>query len=296
MKGILTATIVASFFAVGSAHAADMARPVYKAPVAVAAPVSSWTGFYIGGNAGYSWSNSNAINSRSVAGDCDPLVGGCGVGFDPNFSELSALAATGNVGGKLDGFIGGGQLGYNWQVQNVVWGLEADIMWMNGKGSGAYFKSVTTAGAPANPIETDFAASRSLDWLGTARARAGFLATPNALVFVTGGLAYGGAKLNASYIQSCVGCVGTGGDASAAVSASDTLVGWTIGGGAEWLIAPNWTVKAEYLYYDLGDLSVTTTIPGRDAAGIRPFAESSPTASARFDGHIVRAGLNYKFN
>jgi outer membrane immunogenic protein len=286
--GIAFATVM---IAAGAAGAADIAKPVYKAPIV--APAYSWTGFYIGGNAGYSWSNSNAINSTSAAGPCDPAVGGCGA--VPNFSQLGALGATGTVGGKLDGFIGGGQAGYNWQVQNWVWGFEADFQWLNASSGGGFATIVATPAFLGNPVTTSFQGSHSLDWLGTARARAGILLTPTILAYATGGLAYGEAKLNGSYRQVCVACNAAVGGLSAAFAASDTLVGWTIGGGAEWLIAPKWTLKAEYLYYDLGDMSVTTLVPGFGFNGL-PFIRHSPTVESRFDGQIVRAGLNYKFN
>src|SRR5262245_8948586 len=98
-KLIFGAVVAAAIAATTAANAADIAAPVYKAPVV--APVYNWTGFYIGGNAGYTWTNSNAINSTSVPGPCDPAAGG-GCVASPNYSTLFALGATGSVPGKLD--------------------------------------------------------------------------------------------------------------------------------------------------------------------------------------------------
>lgn len=292
-KLIAGAAVIAALAVASSANAADIARPVYKA--APAPVVYNWAGFYIGANAGYTWSNSNGINSTSAAGPCDPASGG-GCTATPNYSTLFALGATGNVDGKLSGFIGGGQIGYNWQVQNWVWGIEADIQWISGGDKGGAFSVVVPSPAfPTAPVNTTFTGSRSLDYLGTVRGRVGFLSTPQALIYATGGLAYGQAKLNGAYTANCVTCVWRQ-QPNGAFSASDTRFGWTLGGGVEWLVASNWTFKAEYLYYDLGDLSVSGRIIGTNPLTGSLFASHFPNIESRFDGHIVRAGLNYKFN
>ncbi len=270
---IFGAVISTVILATVSANAADIARSAYKAPPAPVATYS-WTGFYIGVNAGYTWSNDNSINTRSVAGPCDLAAVGCPA--SPNYSTLFALGATGSVDGKFDGFIGGGQLGYNWQVQNWVWGVEADIQWLsNSDGTGTYSVTVPSPAFPAQPVLTTFSGSASLEWLGTVRGRVGFLSTPQAFIYVTGGLAYGEAKLSGTYNATCVVCTFAT-RPNGAFAASDILVGWTLGGGAEWLIAPNWTFKAEYLYYDLGDLSVSGTITTTFFGGL-VFASHSPT-------------------
>ena len=204
------------------------------------------------------------------------------------------MGAAGIVDGKFDGFIGGGQVGYNWRAQNWVWGLEADFQWLGGNGGGAFATTVSTPAAPGNPVITHFDGSRSIDWLGTVRGRLGILATPAMLIYATGGLAYGEAKLSSNYRHICVGCSPLVGGLAASFSESDTLVGWTIGGGAELLVARNWTLKTEYLYYDLGDMSVTTLVPGFGFNGLA-FIRHSPTVESHFAGHIVRAGLNYRF-
>ena len=118
MRFSIFKAIAASAFAVmaatSAASAADLAaRPYTKAPVME--PIYNWTGFYIGGNVGYSWGRSS---------DTSTLTNGAGV-----------VLFTSGDGANMDGVIGGGQIGYNWQVQNWVWGLEADIQGSDQKGT-----------------------------------------------------------------------------------------------------------------------------------------------------------------
>ena len=184
------------------AAAADLA---YKAPQAAyaVAPVFTWTGFYLGANAGYGW------------GEAD-------------------------YSGDIDGFAGGIQAGYNYQLSGpFVIGVEADIQYSN-IGSGVF----------------------ELDYFGTVRARAGF-AVDQFLLFGTAGFAYG----RGSY-------------EIAGLTNDQTNVGWTVGAGAEYAIDLNWSVKAEYLYMDLGD-ETYSTIGGPIDVGLT--------------SNIVRAGVNYRF-
>ena len=149
--------------------------PVYKAaPVIVA---YNWTGFYGGLNAGYGWGDT----SFNLTGD-----NGAGQSFVNFLSVTSGSFRT-------SGFIGGGQLGYNWQF-NQTWlaGLEADIDYSNIRGSESF---ATTSLGPA-PLRID--ADRRLQWLGTLRGRLGVLPTDRLLIFATGGLAYGQNKASSS--------------------------------------------------------------------------------------------------
>ena len=102
------------------------------------------------------------------------------------------------------------------------------------------------------PIITNIYASSEVDWLGTVRGRMGFLATPAMLIYGTGGLAYGSVSSDFVMTQSHAVSNTFG---SLAASLSDTRAGWTVGAGFEWLFAPNWTARVEYLYYDLGDVT-----------------------------------------
>jgi outer membrane immunogenic protein len=98
-------------------------------------------------------------------------------------------------------------------------------------------------------------ASKSMDYFGTVRGRIGFLATPTLLVYGTGGLAYGGIHSSTLIGQAITGAPAVPNIYSAFGSVSNTRVGWTAGGGVEWLFLPNWSIKLEYLYYDLGSVT-----------------------------------------
>ena len=129
------------------------------------------------------------------------------------------------------------------------------------------------------------------------RGRLGYLATPTLLAYATGGLAYGGVKSSANISQDNLGIFGADPQAfSSSGNYSGTRTGWVVGGGLEWMFAPNWSLKAEYLHYDLGRatyaLSALTYYGGFTA----PLYASAPQASTRFNGNIVRAGISYHFS
>jgi outer membrane immunogenic protein len=295
-------TLLASAGAIaltGAALAADLPSrappPVYLPPP----PVFTWTGFYIGLNAGYTWSNSNnfATNAANIQ-FCDA---GCGGGLAA--ATAAAAGATTLLSIKDDGFIGGGQIGYNYQFANSwVVGLEADFQGTSARGHATAANAVGLAGIPTVSIGTSLSADKSLDFLGTVRGRIGFLITPTLLVYGTGGFAYGQGRADATFFQTINGpTAGIATAWSGVANISDTRTGWTAGGGLEWLFAPNWSVKAEYLYYDLGTLSANTLLVDPFLAGVvvpgsPAFFTNVARTSTRFNGNIVRAGLNYHFN
>jgi outer membrane immunogenic protein len=202
MKKLLLAGVAVFALGAGSASAADIqhrqAMPA-KAPVYVAPPYN-WTGFYVGINGGGGWGN----------------------------SDFSAPFATGSF--DTSGGLVGGTLGYNWQMGQVVFGLEGDVDWSNIRGSATC--GITTCETRNN-------------WLGTVRGRLGY-AFDRFLPYVTGGLAVGNVKTSVA---------GFG-------DSDETRAGWTLGGGIEASIAGPWTAKVEYLYVDLGD---TGSVLGSDA-------------------------------
>jgi outer membrane immunogenic protein len=249
------------------AIAADVA-PYYRSPP----PVWGWSGFYIGANAGWVGSSGQTITNTGT----DSGTGGLGGG-------LLAGAIPGTVNVSNSGFMGGGQVGYNWQIgPNWVWGIETDL-------DGASAKSSTTvafAGSPAfGPFTTVY--NSQLSVFGTLRARLGFLVTPNFLLYGTAGLAYADYKLGTAAVcptfsQPCEGQPGT------VDQISNWSFGWTAGAGVEWKFAPDWSVKAEYLYVDLGTQSDTITYE----YGIHL---SSLTSTVNEHDNIVRVGVNYMF-
>ena len=269
-KSLLAATALALAVSAGSALAADLpskkAAPLLPPPPP---PPALWTGFYVGLNAGYTWSDSN---TTSIA--TSPVIPGA-------LPAVLSAFGSGIVSTNSDGFIGGGQIGYNYQFANAfVAGIEADIQGVAGSNNAA------TSVSGVAGFSSTLSASRSLDYLGTVRGRIGYLITPSLLVYGTGGLAYGQANLTTSVLQVAgAATVGT-----SAGTFSDTRVGWTAGGGVEWLFLPKWSAKVEYLYYDLGSVTTNSTLafPG--------VVVGATQSSARFNGHVVRAGVNYHFN
>lgn len=218
MKRILLATTF--LFAAGAAFAADMEYKATPLPRAAAAPILSWTGFYIGVNAG---------------------IGGDKVDYP--FNVLGGRA-TGSLGMQSFGGFAGGQVGYQYQfVNGVVAGVETDIQWSN-------VRSNTSANVNAGALAASLDAGTEVKWFGTARGRIGFTMTPQTLLYATGGYAYGSETTSAGLT---IG--GNGGT----FSRDATLSGWVAGGGLEYAFSPNVSMKTEYLYFDFGKRNVFTS-------------------------------------
>ena len=269
-------------------------KEVMAAP---APPAPTWSGFYIGINAGYTFSDSD--NFATDAENIQFCGAGCGGGLA--VANAAAAGATTALSITDDGFIGGGQIGYNYQfAHSWVAGLEADFQGTTASGNATTSNVVGVVGVPANSVATVVSAEKSLDFLGTVRGRIGFLVTPTLLVYGTGGLAYGqGQETDATFSQNLNGP--SGGIATAwngTANSTDTRVGWTAGGGGEWKFASHWSIKAEYLYYDLGNVSANTLLIDGFTIAAPPapaFFTNVARTSTLFDGHIVRAGLNFHF-
>lgn len=216
-----------SFGAAQAASAADMPvkAPVYKAPPVL---MYNWTGFYVGINGGGGWGHT-----------------------DWTYVGLGTTANHNTSGGLI-----GATLGYNYQIQNWVLGIEGDWDWARINGSATC------------PTAT-FSCESKLKSLGTIRGRVGW-AWGNTLLYATGGWAW--ANMTVQTISTATGTVGT----------STTPNGWTLGGGVEYAFNPNWSVKAEYLYVRLGTNRYTV--------------DTALQVDAREQVNIVRAGLNYRFS
>lgn len=295
MKKFLLSTVTFAALAL-PAMAADMApAPYYKAPVPV--PVCIWCGFYAGVNAGGGWSNDTVD------------VGGYPIFANPLevFTTVNLAAAVTGANGAFSprgsGFIGGGQIGYNWQFGTWVAGFETDIQGSTIKGSSIGATSVSVAPPIAGTTRTGLTISDKLDYLGTVRGRLGYTITPTVLVYGTAGLAYGDVSSTTGIGQVTTGPSQATINApySSSASSSSTRAGWTAGGGLEWMFAPRWSVKAEYLHYDLGSASYNNTLsnivvpPGGIVPAGSVFYSLGARSSASFSGDIVRAGLNVKF-
>ncbi|MDB5517890.1 MAG: Outer rane immunogenic protein [Tardiphaga sp.] len=297
-KLLVTTAALLSFATIGSAVAADLpAAPVYKAPVAVA-QVYNWTGFYLGGNIGYGWGRSATTVPLS-----DPIAG---------------IVSSSNPRFDLNGVIGGGQFGYNWQVTNWVFSLEADIQGSGQRGGTttscaggavggttlAALSSACSTGhvgdtAPFNTaaLPVTDSLSQKLEWFGTVRGRIGPTVTPTLLPYLTGGLAYG--RVSTSGTVSGTNITGPQGTnvviltpVSGSFSNGTTRVGWTVGAGLEGAVSGNWTAKIEYLYVDLGTVSGSFVTPIVTTSG----AFLTSTYRSHITDNILRVGFNYKFD
>jgi outer membrane immunogenic protein len=273
LKKILLAGIALGVVAT-QAMAADMA---VKAP----APYPYlWNGFYGGLNAGYS-------DEQSVFTTAGTYTPDAALGVVPGVSEgLAALSSGRITTNSGTGFIGGGQLGYNVQV-NKVWvvGIEADIQGKTGSSNGTLGVGNVVVGVPVTSVQT---VSASTDWIGTVRGRLGVLVAPNWLVYFTGGLAYGGSSASSTLAQTGTnGFLGTG-----AGNMSETRIGGTFGAGLEWRFAQRWSAKAEYLFYDLGTASFS--YPAASGFFITPVYQNISN-TVHFEGNIARLGVNYHF-
>jgi outer membrane immunogenic protein len=276
MNRWLKGAAVAALTAVGAvaAQAADLpTRKEAPAPIFVPPPFT-WTGFYVGVNAGGIWPSGS--RSASI--------------FDPNSGIDGGFINAGFPGGlgsQSAGFIGGGQAGYNWQTGAFVLGVETDF---DGSTLSKKFNNIGSPFATATGLGGDFLTvngKNSLTWLGTTRGRVGFVATPDnrLMIYATGGVAYGGGNSQFSVFDATTGSIFSG-------TPSSTRVGWVIGGGAEYAITNNITIKGEYLYADLGSSKFNTT---ENVAAATFFPGVVASGKIGWNASIFRAGVNYKF-
>ncbi len=276
----------------GPMLAADL--PSIKVPTSLPPPLPMWTGFYGGVNVGGAFGGSTGVATNGAALIND-AAGASVFGAPTIFGVASAASAANTVSMNNSGVIGGGQFGYNYQFSdNLLAGMEADI-------HGATISSVISATGVATeavsgvPMVSTSTISRNLDYVGTVRAHLGYLATPTLLLYATAGFAWGDATFANSLFQTTLDPLGRVGTSLARGAFSDALFGWTAGVGVEWMFLPNWSAKAEYLYYDLGSVSATTATAGSDPTGVLLYA-AAVRSTTHFDGQIVRLGLNYHFH
>lgn len=260
---------------------------IVHVPVANAA--DNWSGFYIGATAGYAWGRSTATTSSDCPGNGGPRLGYyCDGGVAGLLPNAVAVAASGSGSLSQSGFMGGGQAGYNMQRGEWVLGLEADFSSFSLNGSRAGPRTLY----PAFGAGTAFTVNSSIDssWLMTARARAGWTVS-NALIFVTAGLAVSELSVTNSFLDNASIIVGTNGSGSG--SAREIKGGYSFGGGMEWALTRNWSLKGEYLFVDLGNVqaSARVTNPGFFAPGVSNLVITSIDLTA----HIARFGANYRF-
>jgi outer membrane immunogenic protein len=251
MHKLLRATAITSLLLGTSlaAYAADLppAPPVYKAPAIYAPPQFSWTGFYIGGNIGGGWSRGDVTDTL----------------FGVNFNN-----------GNSGSFLGGGQVGGNYQIGAFVIGAEADFDWFANNNNSGNGTTVLIGGVP-----TVLRVSANDRWETSLAARFGY-AWDHALFYGKAGGGWVGAG------NFAVTNVGTG--ASVALSNSNTNSGWLVGAGVEYAFTQNWTAKVEYDYLALNNASFTATVPSTGL--VDTFTNGGRNIQT------LTVGVNYLFN
>ena len=264
MRKFLLGGVAFVVLAMAPASAADMPAVYKAAPAAVT--LHSWTGFYLGANAGYSWTRTG-IDYRQAPG----AVGNFGAPFDA--SGLSAPFET-----TPRGFIGGGQIGYNHQMGAVVVGVEADFAWR---------KATGTTGRTFATFGDQLTFNTEQKWVGTVRGRLGWTPANAWLVYATGGLAYG--KVSDQFSQAVVAPPGFAGSRS--ISSDSSKLGWTLGAGTEYAFSRAWSLGLEYLYIKLGSQSLS--LP---AQTINKVTYAATNADFNHSSHALRVKLNYHPN
>jgi outer membrane immunogenic protein len=303
-----------------------------------------WGGFYAGLNAGYGWGATTGANTTSFglndawANAVNAPFGAGGVEEDEPWQMAvpgsMAMANTGLANASRNGFIGGGQIGWNYQDEsNVVLGAEADLQGSTFSGSGEYASGVADNAFYGSTDRSEYADARTMTgggrisagthWMGTFRGRLGYAITPGIMAYGTGGLAYGNVRASAvHWANSDTSDSVDDGSGPVVTSSSQSVMpgyanysgfkaGWAVGGGVEWMFHDNWSLKAEGVYYNLGNVMLASSpvavncvsaCGGGGAGASGPLAAGStmwmnaPTTKIQFDGIIARAGVNYHFN
>jgi opacity protein-like surface antigen len=266
-----TAVIVAAvgLLAATPAGAADL--PFFKSPP----PPDTyyrWNGFYIGANAGF-------IRDTSQFGFA---------GFPESFFAGTIPPVPVNGSASVGSFVGGAQVGYMYQLDALVLGVEQDVIF------GPPQATVNATGV-ASGNQFGLAQSQTLDWLATLRGRIGYGPTDRIMIYGTGGVAFGNVATSSSLtVQVPAG--GTFGGLPAPAGGTtlnfngtrdDLRVGWAVGAGAEFAISPEVSARLEYLHFDLGRMTVVAPLDG--GVGL------STHGGASLSGDLLRAGVNYRF-
>jgi outer membrane immunogenic protein len=243
MKKSMLGLVAIGLLIAGPAMAADMGMPL-KAPPAPVAPLFSWTGFYLGGNLGAGWNDGNLTDSLF------------GVNWSGNNNNVT--------------FLGGGQVGVNYQINSVVLGVEGDFDWFANNNNSA---TVTAFGETVT-------GSNNGRWLTTLTGRLGY-AWDRVLFYGKGGGAWVGSN-NFTLTN-----VATG--SSVSFANNNTNTGWTAGAGVEWAFYDNWTARVEYDYVGLN--GATFTVPATF-----PVVSGDVFTTHNRNIQTVTVGINYLFN
>jgi outer membrane immunogenic protein len=247
---------------------------------APAQPTSNWSGSQVGGFNGASNMSNSFVEPGSFL--CLPPAV---AGFAPNCVETPFSIKRHPWSYTVGAFVG-----YNWQLGNYVVGGEGDIAWKNAQST----NTLNTFFCSGLNCRTEsFNGTIKQNWDSSIRARGGFLVTPWTLIYATGGVAFGEVKGSFGYAAQTFPAFS---QTSGGTSWSDTRVAWTVGGGAETVVAAGWKARVEYRYTDFGQYSKTVPLSFTCFAAGCGFPNST---GARVDlhptFHTIRVGLGYNF-
>ncbi len=257
-NSVFATALLVLTLACGSVWAADPAASTYN-----------WTGFYVGLNTGLAADDSAYTLRPSGDFATDPF-------FIPTNNLRTDSGHFNGYGGL--GFIFGGQIGYNYQAGRFVYGIETDFD-VNGMDDHILVNRPLAAPLVGRFIHN--ATSRD-DFFGTVRGRIGYTPTDRFLIYGTGGFAYGDISSSSNILFT------SGGDHYVGCS-SEMQAGWTLGGGGEYALTKNLSVKLEYLYVDFGSQSYRN--------GLLPSLSGNFSYTTDLDTsmHVIRVGFNYRF-
>jgi outer membrane immunogenic protein len=300
--GLLAGTSLLGFASVASA--ADLARPVYKAPPPPPPIIYSWTGFYVGGHLGAGWARSERSRNAHCANGFGVL---CDFGTDDE--------PAGNLGShNAIGVLGGFQAGYNYQINNVVFGVEGQFSFADLKGDSSNslsrdFASTFSCGflnlfdcSEFSHTNVESRLSTKIKDIATLAARFGITSGPQdrTLWYVKGGLAWARSDFAASIHGSRTDCITvilnsacSSDSFDGSVSGSNSRWGWMVGTGIEFGLIDNWSTKIEYNYLNFSNTTATLTGTGCFANG--DCGSISRDFDIKQNIHVIKIGLNYRF-
>jgi outer membrane immunogenic protein len=293
------ATAIAAIALIGTPAFAATPKKKPPPPPPPPAPIYNWTGWYVGGNVGASFGNVKTdVNGA-------PVEIAVTIPVTPGFANRDDEVYP-------SGFVGGGQIGYNWQFSPIwVAGLEADFQGALERASANLSNPFSNFSVPLTQGTSGTAVTgytTKIDWFGTVRGRIGYVwGNGNVMSYLTGGFAYGKVDIEGTSTVTGSGLTGLVTTVPFAFSVTQAIAhnavntGWVVGTGTEGeLLIPGWTYKIEWLYMDLGTLDATGVTSGATCinlcVGPVPVTGGQVATHSHFTDTILRAGLNYQFH
>lgn len=255
----------------------------------------NWDGFYIGENAGYWGSQKNKITATGSSSYINQT-------FEfgaSNIANALAQIATNRTSRNINGFIGGGQVGYNYvSSRMVLLGLDINLDGLTNSNNNFTLQKTVNLVDFDESYLASLAIKEKINYLGTVRARLGYVYCPDFLVYATGGFAYGNITLDTAWTaQESLGptvfpAINT------RHNVNRTVPGWTVGGGIEWLFKSNWSAMLEYTYYSLNNSNVPATLSQTNESLSPPVLWGSAAANTSVSLSVwsIRLGINYHFS